>query len=163
MKTKTLLAFAACAIFPHAASATDLSWIAGAWCGTLDGSRIEERWGSGEGALMLGVSKTYGKKPRAEFEFMRIELDGPVPAYVAQPGGGPPVRFALSEAKPGFVRFSNPDHDFPKRITYRRTGDAMRATIDDGTDGNAMTYEWVACSGSAVRARPDPSRPGLHP
>ena len=49
----------------------------------------------------------------------------------ASPGGGPVVAFPVKSSGPGEVVFENLKHDFPKRITYRRDGEALVAQIGD--------------------------------
>ena len=41
---------------PARATIADVSWLAGAWVGTLGSSSIEERWGPPRGVVMLGTS-----------------------------------------------------------------------------------------------------------
>jgi len=46
----------------------------------------------------------------------------------------PPTAFKLSSADNNFFVFENPQHDYPKRITYNFvTKDSIDASIDDGT------------------------------
>jgi hypothetical protein len=124
----------------------DLSWLAGAWCHD-DGKRsVEEHWLTERGGLMLGVNRTV--TPRgAAFEFLRIELKRDAVRYVAQPGGAPPVAFMLATAAPQRVAFTNPAHDFPKRVQYWREAEVLRARVDDGTDeGTAEEFTWRRCT-----------------
>jgi hypothetical protein len=52
------------------------------------------------------------------FEYLRIvERDGGL-VYVAQPGGGSPTEFALTELDNQRAVFVNPRHDYPQRIVY---------------------------------------------
>jgi hypothetical protein len=46
-----------------------------------------------------------------------------------------PISFKLSSAVNNVFIFENPQHDFPKRITYNLiTKDSLRAWIDDGKE-----------------------------
>lgn len=121
-----------------------LAWLGGAWgSGDAEGAWVEEHWTAPRGGLMLGTNRS-GTASRAEaFEFLRIEAgeDG-VPVYWAAPAGGTPVPFRLVAAEPGLAVFENPAHDYPTRITYRRTNDTLVATIEGAGGANAMSWTW---------------------
>lgn len=114
---------------------TDLGWLSGHWCGGDDGETIEESWLPPRGGYTLGVSRTMRGEKRTAFEFLRIEPVDGVPTYVAQPGGQAPTRFKRSAGGEQWVRFENPEHDFPQRIEYRRSGDQLVASISGPGDG----------------------------
>ena len=92
---------------------------------------------------MLGYSRTSSGERTREFEFLRIVAgqDG-VLAYVAQPGGRPPVSFRLTAHDATSATFANPLHDFPQRIVYRRSGDTMVATISALDGSRAMSWAY---------------------
>lgn len=126
------------------ARVADLGWMSGRWeTEAANGRWVEESWSDARGGVMLGVSRTVSGERLREFEFLRIQLgeDG-VPAYLAQPGGQSPVAFRLSAHDATSATFDNPQHDFPQRIVYRRTGDTMVATISalDGSHAMSWTY-----------------------
>ena len=71
-------------------------------------------------------------------------------AYIAQPGGKPPVSFMLVESKRGRVVFANPQHDFPQRIIYRLEADGslfarVEATVKGQTRGIDYPYKRAKC------------------
>jgi hypothetical protein len=71
------------------------------------------------------------------FECLRIEARQNGIFYVAQPNGRPPTSFRLTMIDDSTAVFENPDHDFPKRITYARSGaDALTAKVDGGDGGD---------------------------
>lgn len=123
------------------AVADNLEWLAGHWCNESG----EELWLPERGGLMLGLSRSV-RGTRTFFEFLRIEIEGEEARYLAQPGGVPPTRFTRSASAEGSVEFSNPQHDFPKRIRYWRDGNTLHAAIDDGDEGKAMQFAWERCS-----------------
>jgi len=125
-----------------AATVDDLSWMAGQWSREEDGRWTEESWTSPRGGVMLGHSRSGRGAALREFEFLRIaaEADG-TPAYIAQPGGGPPVAFRLVRHDATGATFENPAHDYPQRIHYMRDGDTMTATIS-AIDG-AKPMRWT--------------------
>ena len=50
----------------------------------------------------------------------------------------------LSSFGDGEVVFANPEHDFPKRISYHRLeGGGLSAVVDDGSvDGKRLAFAW---------------------
>lgn len=143
--TRTMLALGL-GLFAAQASALDLDWMAGDWCGGENGGATQETWTTGAGGLLLGMHKDHEAGGRTAFEFLRVEVEGERAAYVSQPGGQPPTRFELIEHGPDNALFANPQHDFPKRIGYRREDKVLRAWIDDGIEGGqAMHWQWRRC------------------
>ena len=131
------------------------AWMAGSWCGSLGGQRIEEVWLAPAGGLMLGMSRTVsptGQRP-AQFEFLRVELRDGVPTYLAQPQGVAAVAFKLTQSGESSARFENPAHDFPQRIEYRRNGNAMRAEIAGPRGGQerVIGFDYLLCGGEAKK------------
>ena len=120
-----------------AATVAQLRWLAGCWELRTPTRLTQESWIAPAGGLMLGVSRTVVRDVAREFEFLRIELRDGVPAYVAQPGGGPATAFRATFVSDTAARFENPQHDFPQGIAYRRVGsDSLIASID-GPEGGA--------------------------
>lgn len=125
-------------------SISELAWITGDWQ-TAPGGRaqIEEHWTAVAGASMMGVSRTVVGDRTAEFEYLRIEqrADGNI-YYVAHPKARcPGTDFKLTRASATEAVFENPEHDFPKRIIYRKTGDdALTASIDAGEGTKSMSF-----------------------
>jgi hypothetical protein len=127
---------------PAPASIDDLAWLAGRWEASNEGGRwTEEMWSAPRGGIMLGASRSGRGASLREFEFLRLQAgeDG-VPVYLAQPSGRPPVRFRLAARASTGATFENPDHDFPQRIAYSRSGETMTATISRLDGSNAMSW-----------------------
>ena len=122
---------------------SDIAWISGAWQ-TEPGERrqIEEHWTSVGGGSMLGMSRTVVGEKTVEFEYLRIEQRADGIYYVAHPKARcPATDFKLTRASATEAVFENPQHDFPKRIVYRKSGDdALTASIDGGDGTKAMAY-----------------------
>jgi hypothetical protein len=111
-------------------------WIAGCWSGQRGASTFREIWTVASPDLMVGMSVSTRGAGQVEFEYLRIEARPSGAAYVAQPGGVPPTAFELSAASTAErAVFTNPAHDFPRRITYTRTGVGLTAAIDEGEPG----------------------------
>lgn len=126
----------------------DIAWLAGSWRGESEGARQEEHWLAPDGGLMLGLHRDVLPNGRVSFEYLRIEQRADAVIYQASPGGAPPTPFTLVEASASRAVFSNPEHDFPKRIIYSLKGDALTARIEgDGPDG----MEWTWTRGTFVK------------
>lgn len=112
-----------------------LGWMSGVWVNEEKGRWTEERWSPPRGGIMLGASRSGSGDKVREFEFMRLAPgpDGTV-IYFASPGGREAVSFRLVSASPNEAVFENPEHDYPTRISYRREGRWLAATIS-GPDG----------------------------
>ena len=129
---------------PH--SISELSWMAGDWQTPAGGRvQIDEHWTQPAGGSMLGMSRTVGGDKTLEFEYLRIEQRPNGIYYVAHPKGScPGTDFKLTRSSPTEAVFENPQHDFPKRIIYRKTGDdTLTASIDggEGSKGMSFTYQ----------------------
>src|SRR6188474_373982 len=127
----------------HAIS--ELGWITGDWqTASGGGARIEEHWTRPDGLSMLGMGRTVAGGKTVEFEYLRIEqrVDGIY--YVAHPKARcPGTDFKLTRGSATEAVFENPQHDFPKRIIYRKTGDeTLTASIDGGEGAKAMSFAY---------------------
>lgn len=124
-------------------SLSEISWIAGDWQ-TAPGGRaqVEEHWTNAAGGTMMGLSRTVAGEKTVEFEYLRIEQRADGIYYVAHPKARcPGTDFKLTKASATEAVFENPQHDFPKRITYRKTADdSLTASIDGGEGTKAMSF-----------------------
>lgn len=119
----------------------DLGWMAGHWTLTKDGVVMEEVWTEPRGGVMLGMHRD-AKDAKASFEFLRIAATPEGIVYFAQPGGRPPTPFTLTGAERGRAVFSNPEHDFPKRIIYWREDAKLCARVEGDGEG-AEQWCWA--------------------
>ena len=139
------LFFAALLLFaftPQTQSLTDISWISGDWQTAPGGRRqIEEHWTAAAGGSIMGVSRTIAGDKTVEFEYLRIEQRADAIYYVAHPKARcPGTDFKLTRATATEAVFENPQHDFPKRIIYRKTDDGLTASIDAGEGTKGMSF-----------------------
>jgi hypothetical protein len=122
--------------------AQKLAWLAGTW-EIKDGEKTtEETWFPLKGSTMMGVSHTYDSKRTQFFEFLRIMVKKDMINYIPQPGGDPPVAFAIKELNDEVAVWENAKHDHPQRIRYERTEKGMTATISmlDGTKAMSFVF-----------------------
>jgi hypothetical protein len=123
----------------------DVSWIAGDWQTASGGRRqSEEHWMRPTGDSMIGMSRTVAGDKTVEFEYLRIEQRADGVYYVAHPKARcPGTDFKLTRASATEAVFENPQHDFPKRIIYRKSADdSLTATIDAGEGTKAISFEF---------------------
>lgn len=118
----------------HEDPLASLAWLEGEW----RGDTWHARYSSPEGGMILSYAKEYDASGRVGFfETERIEVrDGQV-VLVPAPFGSPSVPFALTSIDPvgRRARFENPAHDFPRSITYHRTGESSLAFRLEGVQG----------------------------
>lgn len=128
---------------------SDLAWISGDWQ-TAPGARaqIEEHWMPPAGGSMIGISRTVVGDKTVEFEYLRIEQRAGEIYYVAHPKARcPGTDFKLTGLSSQEAVFENPQHDFPKRVIYRKNSDgSLVASIDGGpgTRTQSFTYRSVS-------------------
>lgn len=130
----------------------DVAWIAGCWDSTRGTRHVAEHWMPPEGGTMMGVSRTTTGEKTTEWEFLIIRQTDKGLEYVAKPSRQPEATFTASRATANEVVFENPAHDFPKRISYKRDGDSLMASIEGPMNGQTrkidFPYKKAACGGS---------------
>jgi hypothetical protein len=117
-----------------------LAWLGGCWGGTVNQRDFREQWSPLRGGALLGVGSTVFEGKLQSYEYLRIEprVDGVY--YVAIPSGQKEDAFRLvsvtTDDKDTIFTFSNPEHDFPQRIIYRRATEGwLYATIEGKLKG----------------------------
>lgn len=134
------------AVAPTADAWQPVRMLTGYWRHDADGGGASlEAWTAPHGDVMFGQNRSLAGGELVFFELLSIERRGERLVYVARPGGGPATEFVMTAHDANSVTFENPEHDFPKRIRYRRDdgGDALRAVVDDGTDdGQRLAFGW---------------------
>src|SRR5262249_40654559 len=149
MMMTIVLAVLAATSQPPTASVKDVAWIAGCWDLTRNGRHIAEHWMAPEGGTMMGVSRTGAGGKTAEWEFLIVREGANGPEYGAKPSDQAEATFTSTRVSANDVVFENPAHDFPKRIIYKRDGDALTASIEGPMNGQTrridFPYAKAAC------------------
>jgi uncharacterized protein DUF6265 len=116
---------------------SELAWMSGAWeTGAGGRVQVEEHWTRPAGATMLGMSRTIAGGRTIEFEYLRLEQRANGIFYVAHPKARcPGTDFKLTRLSGQEAIFENPEHDFPRRIIYRKHPDGSLTAIVDGGEG----------------------------
>jgi hypothetical protein len=99
---------------------------------------------------LAGRGRTLREGQVVDSEVVRITVDHGTLRYTANPQGQAEAVFVASEVTDSGVTFTNPAHDFPTRITYRRgTGARLFAEVaGPGSQGErviSFPYAAVVC------------------
>lgn len=97
------------------------------------------------GGTMLGMSRTSVAGRVKEHEFVLLQTAGSALEYRVLAGNQPEVTFRATTPSENEIIFENLEHDFPKRIGYRRvSGDSVEAWIDGGPNdkGGKIGYPY---------------------
>jgi len=86
-----------------------------------------------------------------EYEFVRVYERGDTLIYDAHPSGQAPAEFRATPPFQPAVTFSNPTHDFPQRVIYRRlNSDSLLARVEGTRNGQSrgidFAYKRVPCA-----------------
>ncbi|WP_349322592.1 DUF6265 family protein [Asticcacaulis sp. MM231] len=117
------------------------NWMAGHWLQCTPGREVSETWTDARGDVLLGMSKTLGR--RTSWEFSRIGRGSEGISFFAYPSNQRPAEFRAIENADLRIVFENTGHDFPNRITYRREADHLIARIEGTVDGKPRSSEWT--------------------
>jgi hypothetical protein len=90
-----------------------------------------EMWMPPAGGTMMGASRTTMGAATREYEQLRLHTAGDTLVYTALPSGQRQADFRSTSISPDALVFENPEHDFPRKITYRRVGaDSLVARVE---------------------------------
>ena len=130
-----------------------LAWLAGCWEQKKGDRVVQEQWMSPMGTTMLGMSRTVAKGRTVGYEQMRIEeRDGKL-VFTSKPSGQAESSFTHIELGDSVVVFSDPQHDFPQRIIYRRLEDgSLMARIEGEEAGKVHGVDFPMTRGSCPAA-----------
>ena len=145
----------------------NVRWLEGCWQLTRGTTTTVERWVAPAGGEMSGESWTIANGAERPGETLRLFARGDTLVYQASPAGQATTQFRTTSSAGNEVIFSNPEHDFPQRIVYRRVGaDSVIARIEGDRAGRrqpvSFPYAKVACS-SVVEAPSAVARRELAP
>ena len=119
-----------------------LGWLQGCWERRTANAVVEEHWSSAAGGVLLGFGKTTVRDSVREHEFLRIHAIGDTLVYHAIPSRQQPAEFRAVPPHDSVITFSNPGHDFPQRIIYRRAGDSLHARIEGTRNGQPRAVDF---------------------
>lgn len=121
-----------------------LLWIADSWVSASGETTSYEEWKIINDDLFEGGSKTIKEGKVIFSESLKIERTANGIYYVADVAHNPaPVKFKLTNVTDTSAVFENPDHDFPKKITYLLEEGNLHAFIEGpGKDGNTKKVDF---------------------
>jgi hypothetical protein len=127
---------------PTAGEFSKLNWLVGTWTRTniaKPGQTAHERWEKTNLNTLRGFGVTMQGQDTIFLEKITVLIKEDAIYYVADvPQNQQPVYFKFAEiTESGFV-CENPDHDFPKKISYQLEGDKLKAQISG--NGKAIDY-----------------------
>lgn len=128
-----------------AVAINQLTWLAGHWRMEKGGRVVDEQWMAPAAGVMLGMSRTIARGKVVGHEFTQIR-EGPGGAlyFIAMPSGQKEAAFQLVSLSATEAVFENPEHDFPRKISYTLLADgSMRAAIEGpGKDDQTRRIEF---------------------
>ncbi|PTR00847.1 hypothetical protein C8P68_10175 [Mucilaginibacter yixingensis] len=142
-----LAALLTATITSHAQTQKDfgkLHWLAGTWQSTNNkpGEIDTETWQIASTTTMTGTGITLKGKDTVFVEHLQLVVNGNAIYYMARVGKSlKAVPFKLTQITADSFTCENPEHDFPKKITYQLEGNRIKAAISG--DGKAINYEFV--------------------
>jgi hypothetical protein len=146
VKLLILISFFVLNINPGGSSMDKLLWIVDNWVSMNDspGTRSYEEWVKVNDNLYEGSSRTEKDGKVTFSEKLKIESTPEGIFYVADVKHNPaPVKFKLTEVNDTLAVFENPEHDFPKKITYSLEEGNLHAWIEGpGKDGTAKKIDF---------------------
>jgi len=120
-----------------------VAWLQGCWETVSPQRTVEEQWMAPRGGSMIGMGRTLRGGALVEYEIVVIRQQGNQLAYDAHPSGQPSAVFVTNTVSDSLVVFENPQHDFPQKIGYQRTGpDSLLAWVEGTQKGQTRRIEF---------------------
>jgi hypothetical protein len=119
-----------------------LAWLEGSWDRETRRGVTTERWSRLDDGNYRGdaiVAPPDG--PDRTIERLQLVLRADEVIYIAEPVGQTRTEFTLTSWNETEFVFENPEHDFPTKIVYTRTGDGTMTATISGPDANGDTQE----------------------
>ncbi len=120
---------------PAQAQLKQLEWMLGTWQRTnvRPGTKAYEKWETAADGGFSGLGWSMKASDTTFVEKLKVTIEGNTLYYVADvKENATPTLFKITELnETGFVS-RNPDHDFPKMISYDLKEDIMTVVISDG-------------------------------
>jgi len=150
MGTKTLLLIISLVLWQHASNAQEstkqkfnkLEWLTAKWIRTNSdtGHSGYETWRKVSDLKLSGKGVTLKGKEVIFTENLELIVKGSDIFYVVSLSDeNKPVYFKLTALNKNGFTCENPEHDFPKKITYSRSGNNVKAVIS----GNGKSIDYV--------------------
>ncbi len=125
------------------AALENLAWLEGAWDRETRRGTTTETWtrlGGGNYSGDATATPRDGGAARG-VERLQIALISDEVVYIAEPINQSRTEFKLTSWTESEFVFENPEHDFPQKIVYLRTGESTFTATISGPDANGDTQE----------------------
>lgn len=134
-----------CSVTQAESPGAELAWLVGCWASDDGASR--EVWVADGPNRLAGFGVAIRDNRVAFHEVLTLHRDDSGPwVYTAHPDGQSTTSFVASDLGDASAVFVNPEHDYPQRIRYARTGDELQATISLMNGDNATSFTKTACT-----------------
>ena len=113
----------------------------GTW--KVDGEDLYEVWESSKSKELIGYSYSLDNNEKSLTETLSIkEIDNQTfyKATVPDQNDGKTIRFTLNNEIKAYLSFENIEHDFPKKIQYKRISDNEIEVTVLGDKGKGFSY-----------------------
>jgi hypothetical protein len=146
---KRMKVFTALVLIPMLTSGSDLApysldWIVGCWVSADKSS--QEVWVVEGNNSLIGFGVSLGVGELAFYEVLSIKQnDDGLWTYTAHPSGQASASFIAAEIRENSVVFKNPSHDYPQKISYRRDGSLLYATVSLIDGDKPSSFDKIAC------------------
>lgn len=108
-----------------------LSWVLDRWISSDGESTSYEHWVKVDNNHFKGGSETIKNGDTVFAEILDIKtIDGSVYYIADVPHNPAPVKFKLTFLTDNEAVFENPEHDFPKKISYKQVEGNLHASIE---------------------------------
>ena len=122
----------------------ELGWLVGCWV-TTDKS-AQEVWVVNSARSLAGFGVAINDNKVGFYEVLSInQSEDGAWTYTAHPSGQASASFVAVEITENSVVFTNPDHDYPQEVRYKREGNRLSATISLLEGVNPNSFNKVAC------------------
>jgi hypothetical protein len=153
----SLAAWATAASAAECDSLSSIDWLLGEWLGHGEKSTWSETWAAASATTWegRGVETSKADPSKQSAETLRLVEMGDGVFYLAKVAHNElPVAFRLVECSADRLVFSNPAHDFPRRLEYqRKPGDRLIVRVSDGGNkGFTLDFAWQASSSGDAAA-----------
>lgn len=127
----------------------DFEHLVGGWESVDEKSHQIEEWQKLGDAGLEGKGYVLTEGDTTFIEFLKIDLQDSVPVYYAQvrhQNHNHSVPFYRTKESKEEIEFSNPTHDFPKKIVYRLINEDQMQVYIEGPRNNStarITFDFV--------------------
>ncbi len=134
----------------HSYTLADLSWLVGHWRGQVAESVLEEYWSAPAAGAMMGMFRWVRGDKIDVYEFLTLveENEGVTLRFKHFDAGlvsweekDKFLQYRVVSAGPQEVVFEDPQRSFPRRITYRLSGDQAVHILEGERDGQPARME----------------------